>query len=408
MNNYSRITKTNILPINKVETDVTSSQLNTSDAVHTDTVIIGAGPAGLAVGACLQLAQVPYIILEQNDRVGSAWHQHYDRLRLNTDKSHSELPYFQYPKRCPRYPSRLDLIGYLEAYACHFQLKPRFGQQVISAHYAGHCWEVRTQDTLYRATNLVVAAGYTREPNIPIWEGQDLFHGPILHSSRYRNGRPFKGQKVLVIGFGNSGGEIALDLWEHGAQPSIAIRSAVNVLPRELFGIPIMSIGIIQRKLPLRLADAINGTILRAVIGDLTKYGLRKLPHGPFTQIQHAARIPLIDIGTTKVIKQGGITVYSGVKRFKEDSVVFSDGRQVNFDGVILATGFRPRVNAFLEGNSAVYDENGMPCSSGHEMDISGLFFCGYYVPPTGMLREIGMEAKRISAAIAGKGTVPI
>jgi cation diffusion facilitator CzcD-associated flavoprotein CzcO len=392
----------NIFTINKTESDVTS-QASISDAVHTDTVIIGAGPAGLAVGACLQLAKVPFIILEQNDRVGSAWHQHYDRLCLNTEKSHSELPYFSFPKGCPRYPARLDLIDYLEAYACHFQLKPRFGQQVISARYTNHCWEVRTQDALYFATNLVVAAGYTREPNVPTWEGQDLFHGSILHSSQYRNGGSFKDQRVLVIGFGNSGGEIALDLWEHGAQPSIAVRSAVNVIPRELFGIPIMSIGIVQRKLPLRLADAINSTIFRAVIGDLTKYGLRKLPHGPSTQIQHAARIPLIDIGTTKVIKQGGITVYSGIESFTEDRVVFSDGRQVNFDAVILATGFRPRVNAFLEGNSAVYDENGTPCSSGHEMDIPGLFFCGYYVPPTGMLREIGMEAKRISAAIAQK-----
>jgi cation diffusion facilitator CzcD-associated flavoprotein CzcO len=406
LNGISSNTRLNSFPIGKVETDDKPSLNTAGDAIHTDTVIIGAGPAGLAVGACLQLARVPYIILEQNNRVGSTWHQHYDRLCLHTDKAHSELPYLRFPKQCARYPSRLDLINYLDTYTSHFQLKPKFGQQVISARYVGQCWEIRTQDRVYYASNLVVATGYTREPNVPDWEGQDLFEGPTIHSSQYRNGKPFTGQKVLVIGFGNSGGEIALDLWEHGAQPSIAVRSGVNVIPRDLFGIPILSIGIVQRKLPLRLADAINGPILRAVFGDLSKYGLRKLPHGPAAQIQYASRIPLIDIGTTKVIKRGRITVYCGVERFTEDGIVFSDGRQVNFDAVILATGFRPRVNKFLQGNSAVYDEEGKPCSSGHEMAIPGLFFCGYYVPPTGMLREIGMEAKRISAAIARKQRV--
>jgi len=380
-----------------------ASERNTGDAIHTDTLIIGAGPAGLAAGACLQLHKIPCILLEQNERVGSAWHRHYDRLRLHTDKAHSELPHFHFPNGCPRYPSRLDLINYLDSYADHFGLRPRFEQQVSAARFRGEGWEIRTQNAVYYAANLVVAAGYTREPNIPDWPGQELFAGPVLHSSQYRNGKPFQGRKVLVIGFGNSGGEIALDLWEHGAQPSIAVRSAVNVIPRDLFGIPILSIGIVQRKLPLRLADAINGPILRAVFGDLSKYGLGKPPHGPATQIQRAGRIPLIDIGTTRVIKRGGIQVYCGVERFTPRSVMFSDGREVGFDAVILATGFRPRVNAFLEGNSAVYDAEGRPCASGHEMAIPGLFFCGYYVPPTGMLREIGMEAKRISAAIARK-----
>lgn len=401
MNNHLRNTGLNIHPTDHIHSDGTSTRIIAGDVIRSDTIIIGAGPAGLAVGACLQRANIPFIILEQSNKVGSTWRQHYDRLHLHTDKSHSELPYLRFPKGCSRYPSRLELIDYLESYTRYFQLKPRFGQQVISARFEENCWEIRTQDTLYYATNLVVAAGYTREPNIPIWDGQDLFDGPILHSSQYKNGIPFKGQEVLVIGFGNSGGEIALDLWEYGAKPSIAVRSAVNVIPRELFGIPILSIGIMQRRWPLRLADAINGPILRAVFGDLTKYGLRKLPHGPAEQIRHASRIPLIDIGTTRVIKQGGITVYAGIKRFTENGITFSDGKQVNFDAVILATGFRPRVNAFLEGNSAIYDENGTPCSSGHEMAIPGLYFCGYYVPPTGMLREIGMEGKRISAAIA-------
>ena len=370
-------------------------------AVHTHTIIVGAGPAGLAVGACLRRADIPFIILERGDKVGSVWHRHYDRLHLHTDKTHSELPFYPFPKDYPRYPTRLQVIDYLELYANKFQLSPRFGQQVVLARHMDNDWEVRTKDSLYRASNLVIATGYAREPSIPKWPGQSLFHGTLMHSSQYKNGESFRNQRVLVVGFGNSGGEIAIDLWEHGAQTSIAVRSPVNVIPRELFGVPILTISIAQSRLPPRLVDAINAPILRIAIGDLNSYGLRKLSRGPITQILHASRIPLIDVGTINLIKQGEITVYSGIEGFTEDSVRFNDGKQGKFDAVILATGFRPRVSEFMEGASAAYDEDGKPTCSGQPTAIPGLYFCGYFVSATGMLREIAIEAKRISTSIA-------
>jgi hypothetical protein len=139
-------------------------------------------------------------------------------------------------------------------------------------------------------------------------------------------------------------------------------------------------------------------------IGDITKYGLRKLPYGPITQIRQDGHIPLIDVGTMKLIKNGQIAIYQGIKEFTEDGVIFTDGKQAQCNAMILATGYRPHVNAFLTGISAVaYDKNGRPLSSRQETKIPGLYFCGYYVAPTGMLREIGIEAKQISASIAGK-----
>ena len=299
------------------------------------------------------------------------------------------------------YPSREQVISYLEAYAQHFQLEIAFGQRVIAARRAGPSWEIQTQDARYQASNLVIATGYNREPNLPTWPGQASFRGALLHSSQYRDGERFKNQKVLVVGFGNSGGEIAIDLWEHGAQPSLAVRGPVNVIPRELFGIPILAIGIAQRWLPPRLADALNAPILRAVMGDLTRYGLRQPPRGPLSQIRREARIPLIDVGTIGLIKRGQIAVRPGIESFTEEGVTFTDGQQGKFDAVILATGYRPRVNAFLEGASDALDEHGTPSSSGCEASLPGLYFCGYYVSPTGMLREIALEAQRISAAIA-------
>ncbi len=370
-----------------------------SNGIHT--LIIGAGPAGLAVGACLKREGLPFIILEQSDRLAPAWHRHYDRLHLHTAKAFSELPFFHFPRDYPRFPSRLQVIEYLEAYSRKFQLVPRFGQQVVSARRINDQWEVQTQDQRYQAANLVVATGYNREPYLPTWPDEGTFQGAILHSSQYRNGAPFRHQKVLVVGFGNSGGEIAIDLWEHGARPGLAVRGPVNVIPRELLGIPILAIAIWESKFPPQIADSLNAAILRVAIGDLTRYGLRKLPRGPLTQIQRDSHIPLIDVGTLALIRDGHVSVCPGIERFTRDGVVFTDGQQEKYDAVILATGYRPQVNAFLQDGRLVCDENGTPLSSGHETALPGLYFCGYFVSPTGMLREIAIEARRISEAIA-------
>src|SRR5574339_108324 len=302
--------------------------------IISQTIVIGAGPAGLAVGACLKQANIPCLILEQSDRVGPVWHRHYDRLHLHTDKKNSQLPFFPYPLTYPRYPSRAQVINYLEAYAKKFRLDIRFRQKVISARYEDELWVVHTREHYYQAQNLVIATGYNREPFRPLWPAQEAFKGLVMHSSEYRNGELFRGKKVLVVGFGNSGGEIAIDLCEHGAQVGLSVRGGVNVIPRELFGIPILSIGIVQSQMPSGVADVINAFILRFAIGDLTKYGLHKLPYGPITQMRRDAHIPLIDVGTVKLIKDGRITVYGAIQEFCDDGVIFAGGRREQFHTV--------------------------------------------------------------------------
>jgi indole-3-pyruvate monooxygenase len=264
-------------------------------------------------------------------------------------------------------------------------------------------WDVQTQDNFCSATNLVIAASFNQEPFLPTRPGQDLFKGRVMHSSQCKIGEPFKGKSVLVVGFGNSGGEIAIDWWEHEAQVSLAVRSAVNVIPRDLFGIPVLSIGILLSHTPPELADVINAPILRFSIGHITGYGLRKLPYGPLIQIRRNGHIPLIDICTLKLIKNGQVTIHEGIKEFTEKGVIFNDGKQAPFDVVILATGYRLRVDTFLTGISVISYENGIPLSREYETRMPGLYFCGYYVAPAGMLHEIGIEARRISAAIAAR-----
>ena len=366
-------------------------------------IVVGAGPAGLAVAGSLARRGISCLLLEQGRAVGSSWRRHYDRLHLHTDKAHSALPFLPFPRSCPRYPSRQQVIDYLEDYARGFGLQPLYGQEVREARRADDRWQVDTGDASYSGPELVIATGHNRERYIPELPGMADFRGTLLHSADYRNGAPYRKQKVLVVGLGNSGGEIAIDLCEHGAHVSLAVRGPVNVVPRDLFGIPIVAVAAAERALPPRLADALNAPILRAALGDLRACGLRRPAYGAMTLFQREARPPLIDVGTIRLIRRGAISVLPGVAGFAAENVVFSDGTRAGFDAVVLATGYRARVDAFLQDAAPAYRADGTPSSSGRESALPGLYFCGYRVAPTGMLREISREALRIARAIAAR-----
>lgn len=367
---------------------------------QTDVIIVGAGPAGLAVAACLKRTGKSFVILEREAQVGSSWRSHYDRLHLHTDKAHSSLPGYKLPDSYPRYPARQQVVDYLDAYARHYDLHPRFLEEVRDARRLNGQWEVSSSEGVYRAKSLVVASGYNNVPQIPKWPGQDKFQGRILHSKHYRNGAAFKDKDVLVVGLGNSGGEMLIDLHEHGARPCIAVRSPVNVIPREVMGVPFLTMGILQRNLPSRLVDKLNAPITNAIIGDLRPYGIRRPAEGPVTQIREQGRVPFIDVGTIRLIKEGHVTVYPNIECFTPTGVMFVDGRQQDIDAIVLATGFKPVVNHWLHAPGAL-DDQGTPHSSGEVVAGQNLYFCGFYISPTGMLREIAMEAQDISEHIA-------
>jgi indole-3-pyruvate monooxygenase len=350
--------------------------------------VIGAGPAGLAVAACLKKRGASHIIVDRASDVGSSWRHHYDRLHLHSDRDRSALPYLPFPAGTPRYPSREQVIGYLELYARHFDLAPHFNEEVRTVRPCDPGWMATTTAGVYHSRRVVVATGYNAVPYLPQWRGQERFRGRMLHSSEYRNGESFRGQNVLVVGFGNSGGEIAIDLHEHGARVAMAVRGPVNIVPREILGVPILAISIALNHLPARLADALSAPLVRLVIGDITKLGFRKLPMGPFTQIKATTRIPLIDVGTVKLVREGHIEVLGDIREMGETDVTFDDGRLRSFDAIVAATGYSPRSDCFLE-----------PQSGGEKR--SGLHYCGFIVSPTGMLRDIGIEARRVADEIA-------
>jgi thioredoxin reductase len=368
---------------------------------HGRVIVIGAGPAGLAVAACLKQRGIESLILEKADSVGASWRHHYDRLHLHTDRGHSALPGLPMPRNFPRYPGRLQVVEYLETYAAHFGLTPRFGAAVARARRANGGWRVDTDRDTFHTPVLVVATGMNTAPFIPHWPGAESFGGDIRHSAGYANVAPYRGKRVLVVGFGNSGGEIALDLAEAGNAVAISVRGPVNIIPRELFGLPILNWSILLGVLPPPLADRIARPLMKLRMGSLQSLGLQPAEHGALTNIRDRGRIPLIDIGTIAAIRAGRIAIRPDIKALRPGEVEFSDGRREPFDAIVAATGFRPDLRPLLPDAAEALDARGMPKVSGWATTLPGLYFCGFYASPTGAIRSIGREARVIASDIA-------
>ncbi|RWC88280.1 MAG: NAD(P)/FAD-dependent oxidoreductase [Mesorhizobium sp.] len=358
----------------------------------TKVAIIGAGPAGLAVAACLRQAGVDFVILEKEQQAVPAWRRHYDRVHLHTTKRYSSLPFVPFSKDYPRYVPRHLVVEYLDAYAKRFDLEPRFGETVRAITREGRGWRVESTSGALRAWHVVIASGYNAEPLLPKFAGIDAFKGKTLHSADYRNATPFAGQSVLVVGMGNTGAEIALDLAEGGARPTISVRDGVHIVPRELFGVPIQMVGMATRLGPRRINDALFPLILDLVLGRLEKFGLRRPKQGLLQQIALASRIPVIDVGTIGKIREGAIKVAPDIAEISERGARFVDGGHGEFDAILFATGYRPGYAKFL-------DPGIQPDRSGVTAQASdlGLYLVGFHNAVTGLLREIGIEAQAIA-----------
>jgi hypothetical protein len=158
-----------------------------------------------------------------------------------------------------------------------------------------------------------------------------------------------------------------LDLANAGIDAALAVRSAVQILPRDLLGFPILAWAILYRRLPARLVDLINAPILRLAVGPIEKLGLRRAAKGPRQMVEEDRRVPLIDIGTLDKIRDGSIKIYGNL-----DSVVFTDAAVEKFDAIILATGFRPDLRKLIPDVEGVFDEHGMPPVTGRATNAPG------------------------------------
>ncbi len=368
---------------------------------ETNTLVIGASIAGLAVSACLCKQKIDYLILEKEAAVATPWRNHYKRLHLHTNKRVSHLPFLKMAKDYPRYPSRQQVVDYLDAYRSAFNINPVFSTQALSLERCGDHWTVDTNGQSFKSRNLVMATGVFHKPNSIQIPGMDSFPGKIFHSSEYKTGADFTSKKVLVVGFGNSACEIAIDLYEQGAMPAMSVRSAVNIIPRDVLGIPVLELSLVLKGLPPWLADKLSAPLVNALVGNITKLGLRKMPYGPIEQICRYADAPVLDIGTIKHIRKGHIKIYDGIDFIEGSMVHFKKGNKDSFDTIVAAIGFSRDNLESLVGDKARIGDLKYPLSKQKYFGKDGLYFCGYWISPTGQIREIGLDAQRIVDHIA-------
>jgi indole-3-pyruvate monooxygenase len=231
----------------------------------------------------------------------------------------------------------------------------------------------------------------------------ESFTGKILHSYEYKTGKDFQGQKVLVVGFGNSACEIAIDLFEQGAVPSMAVRSPVNVIPRDVLGVPVLELSILLNPLPPRIADIVSAPLISWLIGDLTRFGLKKMPYGPLEEIRKDGQAPVLDIGTIRLIREGHIKICEDIDRIDGENIHFKDGKIENFNAIIAAIGYYRNYAEILNVDRGRFEDLKMPVDKQKYFGKEGLYFCGYWISPTGQIREISLDAQKISRDIAKK-----
>ncbi len=372
---------------------------------ESDVLVLGAGPAGLAVAGCLVTRGVPTSVLDAGAAVGDSWRQRYDRLHLHTPRIQSGLPGLRPPRSGGRWLAKDDYAAYLAGYARRHGLEPELGVVAERVDRTGDGYTVSTDAGPRQAATVVVATGYQRVPVLPDWPGTEDFRGELLHSSGYRSPAPYRGKRVLVVGTGNSGAEIAADLAEQDADEVwLSCRTPPHVIRRQTGPIPTTILGIPNQYLPARLVDPVSRQLARLTAPDLAPYGLPRPTTGLKTQFLRTSVVPLIDVGLVDQLYAGRVQVVPAVASFRADGVVLSDGRELEVDVVVAATGYRRGLED-LVGHLGVLDADGAPRVHGARThpDAPGLHFIGMLPTMAGMLFQINRDA-RATARQIGRG----
>lgn len=365
-----------------------------------DVVVVGAGLAGVSAALALEEQSVRALVLDAADRVGASWHGRYDRLRLNSPRAVSHLAGRKYAKGTPKFPGRDVVAAHIAESAS--ALDVRLSTEVERLTKANGSWTLATSAGDLSARQVVVATGHERRPLIPDWPGRGDFRGKLIHAAEYRNPEPYRGRKVLVVGSGCSGMEIAYDLADGGAgKVWMAVRTPPNIVLREgPGGIPGDYIALVMMRFPTRFADAFANFGRKQAVGDLSDYGLPVPEEGVFARLRRLGVAPaIVDMPVIEAIKAGDIEVTRGVESLDETGITLADGTRLEPDAVVCATGYERGLDG-LVGHLGVLDDAGRPRATGERAAAPGLRFIGY-VPQPSQLRKTAADAKRAARAIA-------
>ncbi len=362
-----------------------------------DAVVVGGGPAGLAVSQQLDARGMSSVVLERGERVGWVWRHLYSSLKLHTGKHLSSLPGMRFPRGTSLFPSRLEFVDYLDSYATRFDLQIHTGVEARGLRQEEEGWLVETSSGEYRAKVVVVATGIMSEPVLPEFDGMSSYRGKISHSVDYRVPEQSPTGNILVVGIGNSGAEIASELAEAGRDVTLSVRSGANVIPRSIAGIPSQYFGWLMSALPTALQRRITRQLAR--LGDLVRPGAARLPRKP--GLDGCQDVPLIGRKILNLMTAGRVKKRPGIAEMNANGVRFVDGSTWIGDAVMLATGYRAAIEWM--GAYGTRDD----CGFGERRDRvrsskhAGLYFMGHNYDGRGGLYNIRIDAKRVAQLVA-------
>lgn len=370
------------------------------------TIVIGAGAAGLGAAQELHRRGVEPLILERARQIGTSWLNRYEGLRLNTVRGLSGLAGQPIPRHAGRWVTREDFAAYLRRHGEEHRVE--LGVEVEQIAPGAGEWLLETGEGTRRASSVVVATGYDREPRLPDWPGRDGFGGELLHSSAYRSPARYSGRDVLVVGPGNSGSEIATRLATAGAaRVRLSVRTPVNLVPSTIFGVPATWFARVNETAPRRLVDASSRLMQRLAFGDLSRHGMGRAPLGVASELRERGLGPVLDRGFVAALKRGELEIVGAVAGFDGPRVTLSDGQAITPEVVIAATGHRPGLEP-LVGHLGVLDDRGLPLvrdGGGEAPSAPGLYFNGYWLPLSGQLPGMRRSSRRIAEAISSGGS---
>jgi putative flavoprotein involved in K+ transport len=367
-----------------------------------DVVVVGAGPAGLAVARELTHRHaVSALVIEQAAAPAASWRNRYDNFRLNTNGFLSHLPGQRLPLSAGRWPTKEDMVGYFDSYVRRQHITVKLGCRVTGLDHAASGWRVHTSSGQLDPAAVVLATGRYRTPTMPAWPGLSRFTGEMLHSGHFRNAWPFQGRDVLVVGAGNSAADIAVAVADTGARKVwLAVRTPPHLVRRAIGGIPSDLFLELFSRIPARVVDPVAARLNRLLLGDMSGYGFNRPPLGLKATVELRGRIPTLADELVDGVRAGRIEVVSAVTSVERDRVRLADGNQVTPDTIIAATGFDTDLDDLI-GHLGVLDEHGNPRGGFAAHLGGGLFTIGYGIPPSGPLRAIRLASTPLAGEVA-------
>jgi cation diffusion facilitator CzcD-associated flavoprotein CzcO len=370
--------------------------------------VIGAGAAGLSAARHLGAASIPFEVLERERDVGGIWDASllhgpvYHSAHLISSKPLTQFPDFPMPREYPDYPDHAQALAYLRGYARRFGLYDhiRFGQTVERAdRMEGGGWRVMLAGGETRSyARLIVAAGIHWVPLVPAVPNG--FGGDSMHSRGYKTPEIFRGRRVLVVGAGNSGCDIAVDAAEHASRTFLSVRRGYHFIPKYAFGRPIDQVGEVGLKLrlPLSVRRALNELVLRAVVGKPEAYGLPRPDH------RLLESHPIVNSRILPAIRRGDLRPKPDVVELKGREVFFKDGTSEPIDLIVFATGYQVRF-PFLESRH-LNSPDDRPDFYLHVFHptYDDLFILGMIQPDSGVWPLMDLQARAVASYIRAGG----